>query len=137
MRQTQKASCLIGDIAEVNKTAALADDIQQVTMFKRGRIRPVPGCAGTGIRSAEAHEHRPAGHVAHITHQPIAALPPAAGQIMSAHRLDVLGEAARKFSGVAGHHTISRSTPLCCVEALDRLWDSASALGRNIIFAAT
>lgn len=106
-------------------------------MFKRGRIRPVPGCAGTEVRSAEPHEHRPAWRVAHITHQPVAALPSAAGQIMAADRLDVLGEAARQFGSVAGHHTTSRSTPLCCVEIANRLQDSASASDRNIIFAAT
>jgi hypothetical protein len=56
---------------------------------------------------------------------------------MAADRLDVLGEAARQFGSVAGHHTTSRSTPLCCVEIANRLQDSASASDRNIIFAAT
>src|SRR5258708_21397885 len=44
-RQTQKASCLIGDIAKIDETAALADDVEEGAIFTRGRIRAMPGRA--------------------------------------------------------------------------------------------
>ncbi|MBB4423843.1 hypothetical protein GGD66_002387 [Bradyrhizobium sp. CIR48] len=60
-RQSQKASCLLGDIAEVDETAALADHVEEIAKFGRGGIAPLPGSAGTGVRPAEPDEHRPAG----------------------------------------------------------------------------
>ncbi len=135
--QTQKASCLIGDVVEVDKTAALTDHVEEITMFGRGGIRPMPGGAGTGFRSAKPDEHRPAGRVANVAHQPVTAAAAARGQIVTAHRLGRSREAARQFGSVAGHHATSRALTLCCVEAVNRLWDSIHAQMRNITFGAT
>src|SRR5581483_8092817 len=52
-RQTEKASCLLDDIAKVDETTALADHVEQIAIFGRGGIGPMPGGAGTGVRSAE------------------------------------------------------------------------------------
>jgi len=106
-------------------------------MFGRGSVGPMPGSAGTGVRSAEPDEHRPPGRVAYIAHRPIAALAPAIGEIVTAYRLGITGEAARQLGGVAGHHTPPRVLALCCVEAVDRLWDSAQSRLRNITLDAT
>ena len=103
-RQAQKASCLIGDIAEVDEAAALADHVEEIAIFGRGCISPMPGGAGTGFRPAEPDEHRPAGRVANVAHRPVAALAPPVGQVMAAYRLGITGEAARQFGSVAGHH---------------------------------
>ncbi|WP_324403859.1 DUF7146 domain-containing protein, partial [Bradyrhizobium sp.] len=44
----------------------------------------------------------------------------------------------RQFRSVAGHHETSRSAlTLCCVEAVDRLGESAQSRGRNITLGAT
>ena len=121
-RQAQKASRLIGDVAKVDETAALADHVKQIAIFGRGGIGPMPGGAGTGFRSAEPDEHRPAGRVANVAHRPVAALAPPVGQVMVADRLGIAREAARQLGSVAGHHEISRGAlTLCCVEAVDRL----------------
>jgi Toprim domain len=57
---------------------------------------------------------------------------------MAAYRLGIAGKAARQFGSVAGHHTTPRTAlTLCCVDAVDRLWDSAKSRGRNITLAAT
>ena len=118
----EKASRLIGDIAEVDETAALADHVEEIAIFGRGGIGPMPGGARTGFRPAEPDEHRPAGRVANVAHRPVAALAPPVGQVMAAYRLGIAGEAARQFGSVAGHHETSRSAlTLCCVEAVDRL----------------
>src|SRR5215831_11426101 len=96
------------------------------------------GSAGTGFRSAEPHEHRPAGRIANIAHRPVATPAPPVGQVMAAHGLGITREAARQFGSVAGHHETSRSAPtLCCVEAVDRLWESAQSQTRNITVDAT
>src|SRR5207245_9794317 len=100
--------------------------------FGGGGIAPRPGGAGTGVRSAEPDEHRPAGRIANVAHYPVATLAPPIGQVMAADRLGVTGEAARQFGSVAGHHETSRSAlTLCCVEAVDRPRDSTQAQMRN------
>jgi len=120
-RQTQKASCLIDDIAKVHETAALADHVEEIAILSRGGIGPMPGGSGTGVRSAEPDVHRPAGRVANIAHRPVAAPAPPIGQ-MAAYSLGIAGKAARQLGSVAGHHATSRSgLVLCCVEAVDRL----------------
>ena len=43
-RQTQKASCLIGDIAKVEETAALADHVEEIAIFGRGGIGLMFNC---------------------------------------------------------------------------------------------
>ena len=107
-------------------------------MFGRGGIGPMPGGAGSEFRSAEPDEHRPAGRIANVAHRPVAALAPPVGQVMAADRLGILGEAARQFGSVAGHHATSRNAlTLCCVEAVNRLRDSTQVQMRNITFGAT
>src|SRR5206468_10383093 len=91
------------------KSKAFPDDIEEITMLARGGIGPMPDGAGTGFRSAEPNEHRPAGRIANVAHRPIAALAPPVGQVMAAYRLGITGEAARQFGSVAGHHATSRS----------------------------
>jgi hypothetical protein len=54
------------DNAELNKTTALADHVEQIAVLGRGRIGPMTGGAGARVRPAEPDEHRPAGRVAHI-----------------------------------------------------------------------
>jgi hypothetical protein len=111
----------IGDIAEIDETAALADDVEQIAMFGRGGIGPMPSSAGTGIRSTEPDEHRSPGRIANVAHRPIAALAPPVGQVKAADRLGITGETARQLGSVTGHHATSRSAlALCCVEALNR-----------------
>src|SRR5208283_4378239 len=102
-RQAQKAPRLLGDIAKVDETAALADHVEEIAMFGRGGIGPMTGGAGTGVRSAEPDEQRPAGCVANVAHWPGAALTPPVGQVMATDRLCITGKAARQFGGVSGH----------------------------------
>ena len=137
-RQPQKAPRLLGDIAEVDETAALADHVEQIAIFGRGGIGPMPGGAGTGFRPAKPDEHRPAGRVANVAHRPVAALASPVGQVMAAYRLGLAGETARQLGSVAGHHATSRDAlTLCCVEAVDRLQNGAQSQGRNITCGAT
>ena len=135
--QREEASRLLGDVAEFDETAALADHVEQVAVFGRGGIGPVPGGAGTGLRPAEPDEQRAAGCVANVAHRPVAALTPPVRQVMAADRLGLAGEATRQFGSVAGHHANPRALRLCCVEADDRACDRAQSQRRNITLAAT
>jgi hypothetical protein len=138
LRQAQKAPRLLGDVAKVDEAAALTDDVEEVAIFGRGRIGPMTGSTGAGVRPAEPDEHRPAGRVAYIPHGPVATLAPAVGQIVATDRLGIAGEAARQFGSVAGHHEIPRhELTLCCVDPGDRPQDKAKSRMRNITRAAT
>ena len=92
----------------MDETAALADHVEEIAVFGRGGIGPMPGGAGTGFWSAEPDEHRPPGRVANVAHRPVVALPAPVGQVTAAYRLGFTGEAARQFGSVAGHHPTSR-----------------------------
>ena len=61
-------------------------------------------------RVLEPHIHRSAGRVAHVANQPVAALAPPAGEVVSAHRLGLPAETLRKIGSiVTRHHAASRS----------------------------
>src|SRR5262249_27027650 len=107
-RQTEEAPRLVGNIAKVDETAALADHVEEIAIFSRGAISPAPGGAGPGFRAFEPDEHRPAGRFANAAPRPVAALAPPVGQVMAAYRLGIAGEAARQFGSVTGHHATSR-----------------------------
>ena len=69
-----------------------------------------PAAPGTGFRSAEPDEHRPAGRIANVAHRPVAALAPTVRQIMAADRLGLSAETDRQVGGVVtGHQAASRS----------------------------
>ena len=43
-RQTEKASCLLGDIAKVDETAALADHVEEIAVLPRGGVGLMFNC---------------------------------------------------------------------------------------------
>src|SRR5487761_278631 len=102
-RQTEKAPGFVGDVVEIDKAAALADDVEEIAIFGRGGIGPMPGGAETGFRSAKPDEHRPAGRIANVAHQPVAALAPPVGQVIAAYRLGIARETMGQFSGLTSH----------------------------------
>ena len=50
-RQAEEAPGLVGDVAEVDKTAAFADDVEEIAMLAGRGVGPFAGCALAGIRS--------------------------------------------------------------------------------------
>ena len=92
---------------EIEKAAALADDVEQVAVLAGGGVGPF---AGRPLgRLLEPDEHRAARRVAHVADQPIAALTAAVGEIVAAYRFGLARETVRQFGSVAGHHAASRS----------------------------
>src|SRR5665213_2985992 len=136
--QREEAPRLLGDIAKLDEPAALADDVEEIAIFSRGGISPVPGCARAELRPAEPDEHRPARRVADVAHRPVAPLATPVGEVMTAHRLGVAREAPRQLGSVARHHaTLPNVLRLCCAGAVDRPRNNARSPGRNITLGAT
>ena len=108
VRQAEERTRLIGDVLEVDQAAAFADHVEQIAMLAGGGVGPFAGRPFR--RLLEPDEHRAARRIAHIAHQPVAALPAAGGEVVAAHRLGVARETVCQFGGVvAGHHAASRS----------------------------
>ncbi|MBL3571581.1 hypothetical protein JMJ94_19145 [Rhodovulum visakhapatnamense] len=55
VRQTEKPPRLVGDILEVDQAAALADDIEQISVFGRGGIGPLAYRALAGFGAGQAN----------------------------------------------------------------------------------
>ena len=96
----EKAPGFVGDVVEVDKAAALADDVEEIAMFAGGGVGPFAGRALAGFRSFQPDEHRAAGRVADVADQPVAAFAAAVGEIVAAHRLGIARETVRQFGGV-------------------------------------
>ena len=76
-------------------------------MLAGGGVGPF---AGRSLRRLlQPDEHRAARRVARVADQPVAALAPAIGEIVAAHRLGLARETMRQFGSVARHHAASRS----------------------------
>ena len=73
-----------------------------------------PFAGGPLRRVLKTHEHRAARRIVDVADQPVAALAPAVGEIVTAHRLGLAREAVRQFGSIAGH---SRGLPFS--DALD------------------
>ena len=101
---------LVGDVAEVDKAAALADDIEEIAMIAGRGVGPFAGRALAGFRSFQPDEQGAAGRIPHVADQPVAALAAAVGEIVAAHRLGIARETVRQFGGVERHrHAAARS----------------------------
>ena len=87
---------------EVDKTAAEADEVEQIAMLAGGGIGPFAGGA-LRCRTAQADEQAAARRVGDIADQPVAALAMAVGEIVAAHRLGIARETVGQFGGVRRH----------------------------------
>ena len=116
-RQAEKVPGLIGDVAEVDEAAALADHVEQVAMLAGRGVGPFAGGALAGFRSCQPDEHGAAGRVPDVADQPVAALAATVGEIVAAHRLGIARETVRQFGGV--ERASSRRRPLG--DARDRI----------------
>ena len=103
--QAEKASCFIGDVGEIGEAAAFANDVEQIAMFAGRRVRPF-ACrtlAGFPDRVAGRKGSAP-GVLWTVANQPVAALPPAVGEVAAGttprHRAR---ETVRQIGGLMAH----------------------------------
>ena len=101
--QAEKAPCFIDDVGEFGEAAAFADDVEQIAMLAGRRVGPFASGALARFGSSQPDEQGAPWRVADIANQPVAALPPAVGEVMTAHRLGIAREPVRQFGGVERH----------------------------------
>ena len=102
-RQAEKAPCFIGNVGEIGEAAAFADDVEQIAMLAGRRVRPFASGALAGLRSSEPDEEGATWRIADIADQPVAALSPAIGEVVTAHRLGIAREKVRQIGGLMAH----------------------------------
>ena len=101
--QAEKAQCFIGDFGEFGEAAAFADDIEQIAMFAGRRVGPFACRTLARLRSSQPDEEGAPWCVADIPDQPVAAFPPAVGEVVAAHRLGIARETVRQIGGLMAH----------------------------------
>ena len=101
--QAEKAPCFIGDVGKIGEAAAFADDVEQIAMLAGRRIGPFTSSALAGLRSSQPHEEGAPRRVVDVANQPVAALPPAVGEVVAAHRLGIARETVRQIGGLMVH----------------------------------
>jgi hypothetical protein len=108
----EKPPRLLDNLAKVEETKAMPNDVQEIAMLAGCGIGPL--ARRTFRRVVEPHKHRAAAGVVDIPDQPIPPLTLAVGEIVSAHRLGFSPETMCQFGGVAEHHAASRSA-MCSI----------------------
>ena len=98
--QAEKVPGLVGDVAEIGKAAALADDIEEVAVIAGRRVGPFAGRTPAGFRSFQPDEQGAPRCIPHVADHPVATLATAVGEIMAAHRFGIAREPVRQFGGV-------------------------------------
>jgi len=91
-RKAEKATGLVGDIAEVDKAGSLAQEVEQITVLPGRGIRPL-----AGAWAGKVYIERAALIVANIANDPVIACPPAGGEVVAADRLGTAREKIRQF----------------------------------------
>ena len=72
-------------------------------MLRRCRVGPFASGALPRLRSSQPDEKRAPWRVADIADQPVAALPPAVGEVVAAHRLGIARETVRQIGCLMAH----------------------------------
>ena len=96
----RKRRASVGDVVEIDKAAALADDVEQIAMLAGRRVGPFARRTLAGFASFQPDEHGAARRVPHVADQPVTALAATVGEIMTAHRLGIARETVRQFGSI-------------------------------------
>ncbi len=101
--QAEKAPCFIDDVGEFGEAATFADDVEQIAMFAGRRVRPLASGTLAGFGPVQPHEEGAPRRVVDVANQPVAAFPPAVGEVAAAHRLGIARETVRQIGGLVAH----------------------------------
>ena len=101
--KAEKSPCFIGDVEEIGEAAAFADDVEQIAMLAGRRVGPFAGRPLARFRSSQPDEKGAPWRVADIANQPVAAFPPAVGEVVATHRLGIARETVRQIGGSMAH----------------------------------
>src|SRR5260221_5288402 len=103
--QTQEAACVVSDIAEVEKLATFANDVEEVAVFAGRGVSPFTGWSLR--RLPQPNEHGAARRVSDIADQPVAPVAPSVGKIVAAHRLGLARKTVHQVGSFARPHATS------------------------------
>jgi hypothetical protein len=101
--QAEEPPCLVGDVGEIDEAGGFADDVEEIAMFARRRVRPLASGTLAGFWPVQPNEEGAPWRVADIADQPVAAFPPAVGEVVAAHRLSIARETVRQVGGLMAH----------------------------------
>ncbi len=101
--QAEKALCFIGDVGEFDQAAAFADDVEQIAMLARRRVRPLASGTLAGFWPVQPDEEGAPWCIADIADQPVAAFSSAVGEVVAAHCLGIARETVRQIGGLMAH----------------------------------
>jgi hypothetical protein len=79
--------------------AVHGDEIEQVAVFARGGVSPLPGGALAAVRPLEPDEQATSRRIRDIANEPVAALAAAIGEIVAAHCLGIARETVSEVRG--------------------------------------
>ncbi len=101
--QAEKSPCFIGDVEEFGEAAAFANYVEEIAMFGGRCVGPFASGTLAGFRPVQPDEEGAPWRIAGIADQPVAALPPAVGEVVAAHRLGIARETVRQIGGLMVH----------------------------------
>jgi hypothetical protein len=87
----------------IGETAGTRDHIEQITVLGGRKIGPMARGTWTAVRPSQADRHAAPRRVVHIADAPDASLALAVGEVVAAHGLGTLDEAACNLGGVVAH----------------------------------
>jgi hypothetical protein len=97
--QAQKQARFIEHVAHAIEPAVHGDEIEQVAVFARGGVSPLPGGALAAVRPLEPDEQATSRRIRDIANEPVAALAAAIGEIVAAHCLGIARETVSEVRG--------------------------------------
>jgi hypothetical protein len=100
MRQAEKPACFGEGIGKAIIPAAQRDEIEKIAVLAYGRVGPFSAGAFAGFRPDQADVEAATWRVGDVADDPVVALAAAVGEVMAAHRLGILREAAGDLSSI-------------------------------------
>ncbi len=102
----EKAPGFIERCLKAGEASGEADEVEEIAILPASGVQPF-----SPALTPEADEHALAGGAVNVAHDPIIPAASAAGQVGGAHRLGLVGEAARKVRGVVHCASPSSAPP--------------------------
>jgi hypothetical protein len=105
-RQAQKAAALGDELVRSAEAARTGDQVKKVAVLAGGAVGPFTRGALAGIGTMQSDIETAAACIIEIAHDPIASAAATVGEIVPAHGLGVVSQAARQVGDAAGHRCL-------------------------------
>ena len=85
------------EIGEAGDPSALADNVEEITMFASGTVGELTGGTRPGSWAGQTHEQRPTGVIPQIADDPVRSLPPSGGKVVTTNAFGMGRKLAQDF----------------------------------------